>query len=82
LEGTFGLLVYWKVFFVLLYNWKANPVQTSSESPIIISSRKFSMDDQMMMDLFKPNYTTDEIREETGAQTFHEEFHVVQLLIG
>jgi hypothetical protein len=46
---------------------EANPVHTSSQPPLNISSRQVVVDDQMMMDLLGTDYTMDEIREETGG---------------
>jgi hypothetical protein len=49
---------------------------------INISSRQVVVDDHMMEDLFGADYTMDEIREETGAQHYGEEVHVVKPLVG
>jgi hypothetical protein len=51
-------------------------------NPSSISSTKLVLDDQMMEDLVRVDYTMDEIREATGVQHCGEEVLVVKYLVG
>jgi hypothetical protein len=50
-----------------------NTIMTSSEPPMIISSKQVFVDEHTMLDLFGDNYTVDQIREKNGAYTSSEE---------
>jgi len=60
---------------------ETNPIFTSSEPPMIVSSRQVVVDKKMMIDLLGDNYTMDEIREANSEKPSCEEVHMVKLLV-
>jgi hypothetical protein len=59
-----------------------NPIQTSSEPPITMSSRQVVVDNKMMEDLLGVDYTMDEIIEATCAQPSGEKVPLVKPFVG
>ena len=60
---------------------EANPIRTCNESPMVVSSKQVVLDEKLVRDFPRTNYTMDKFREQTCAQPFGEDVLVMKPLV-